>query len=55
MITDAVNTQSQNLDVNATSSLPYFDLEQRNRPEGSSITNLSLFNLNIDQLGNLTI
>lgn len=55
MITDAVNTQSQNLDEHATSSLPYFDLEQRNRPIDSTITNLSIFNFNIDQLGNLTI
>jgi len=32
ILTDPSNTQSQNLSVEATSSLPFFDLTQRNRP-----------------------
>ena len=50
MLTDPVSTDSHNLNEHATSSLPYFDLEQRNRPNNSLIKNLSLFNFNIDKL-----
>jgi len=41
------DSQSQNLSQYATSSLPYFDLEQRNRTSDSTMTNLSLINVNI--------
>ena len=46
-------TQSQNLSIEATSSLPFFDLTQRNRSENvRSLTNLKLLNFTVDQFRN---
>jgi len=46
-------TQSQNLSEEVTSSLPFFDLTQRNRPENvRSLTNLKLLNFTVDQFRN---
>jgi len=52
-ITKPENTQSQNLSQYATSSLPYFDMQTRNR-QSSFVTNLSLITLSLDDSGNLT-
>ncbi|NBO99915.1 MAG: hypothetical protein EBU90_07270 [Proteobacteria bacterium] len=52
------NTLSQNLSEYATSSLPYFDLEQRNVDpitQGSSTSNLTLISISVDGDGNVTI
>ena len=54
-LTKPINTQSQNLSIFATSSLPYFDLQQRNRPQDTPLTNLSLINFSLDNAGNITI
>lgn len=54
-LVDPITTQSQNLSQFATSSLPYFDLIQRNRPVGIGINNLSLMNISIDKNNNLII
>lgn len=54
-LTEPLNTQSQNLSIFATSSLPYFDLQQRNRPQDTTLTNLSLINFSLDNAGNITI
>lgn len=54
-LTEPLNTQSQNLSIFATSSLPYFDLQQRNRPQDTPLTNLSLINFSLDNAGNITI
>jgi len=55
-LTNPINTQSQNLSLFATSSLPYFDLEQRNRPVGTlQVNNLQLVNLKFDTNSNLRI
>jgi hypothetical protein len=54
-LVDPLNTQSQNLSIFATSSLPYFDLQQRNRPSDAPLTNLSLVNFSVDAAGNITI
>lgn len=55
-LVDPQNTQSQNLSLYATSSLPYFDLESRNRPEFNlQLTNLGLINVALDALGNITV
>ncbi len=55
-LVDPQNTQSQNLSLHATSSLPYFDLQARNRPEFNlQLTNLGLINVALDALGNITV
>jgi hypothetical protein len=56
-LTTPENTQSQNLSVEATSSLPYFDLISRNRPVQSTIkaTNLKLINFSVDGFGNTRV
>lgn len=55
-LTNPVNTDSQNLSMFATSSLPFFDLTQRNRPENTLyLKNLSLIKLNFDKNTNLII
>lgn len=55
-LVDPQNTQSQNLSTYATSSLPYFDLQSRNRPEFNiQLTNLGLINVALDALGNITV
>jgi hypothetical protein len=55
-LTNPANTDSQNLSSFATSSLPFFDLTQRNRPENTLKTNnLSLVKLNFDVNANLII
>lgn len=54
-LTDAVNTHSQNLSMFATSSLPYFDLQQRNRRLSVPLSNISLINFSLDNAGNITI
>lgn len=46
-LTNPENTQSNNLSFEATSSLPYFDLEFRNVSKDSKVTNLSLVSYNI--------
>lgn len=45
-LTDPLNTQSSNLSYEATSSLPYFDLQFRNISPNLKITNLKLLNYN---------
>lgn len=55
-LTNPDNTDSQNLSMFATSSLPFFDLTQRNRPENTLyVKNLSLVKLNFDANTNLII
>lgn len=54
-LTDPANTQSQNLSFEATSSLPYFDLQQKNRANTFTATNLELVNLGISATGEVTI
>jgi hypothetical protein len=56
-LTTPENTQSQNLSIEATSSLPYFDLVSRNRPIQLSInsTNLKLINFSVDGFGNTRV
>jgi len=55
-LTQPINTQSHNLSLFATSSLPYFDLEQRNRPTNSlQVNNLQLVNLKFDKNRNLMV
>lgn len=54
-LTEAINTHSQNLSMFATSSLPYFDLQQRNRPLITPLSNISLINFSLDNVGNITI
>jgi len=54
-LTDPVRTQSQNLSIFATSSLPFFDLQQRNRPDVSPLPNLTLVGFKVDAAGNITI
>ena len=52
------NTLSQNLSEHATSSLPYFDLQQRNvdlSTQGSSVSNSTLISISVDTEGNVTI
>lgn len=54
-LTDPANTQSQNLSFEATSSLPYFDLQQKNRSLTFTATNLELVNLGISATGEIII
>jgi hypothetical protein len=54
-LTDPARTHSQNLSQYATSSLPYFDLQQRNRPDALPISNLTLVGFTVDSAGNVTI
>jgi hypothetical protein len=54
-ITDPELTMSQNLSQFATSSLPYFDLQQRNRSNVPLMSNLTLIGFSIDDVGNVTI
>lgn len=55
-LTNPDNTDSQNLSMFATSSLPFFDLTQKNRPENTLyVKNLSLVKLNFDANTNLII
>jgi len=54
-LTDPVRTQSQNLSFEATSSLPFFDLQQRNRPDVDPLSNLKLINFKVDTFGNTTL
>ena len=55
-LTNPINTHSQNLSMRATSSLPYFDLQERNRPEFNlQSTNLGLISIALDALGNITV
>lgn len=55
-ITNAENTQSQNLSSEATSSFPYFDGEIRNRsPINGNTLNSSIISLNSDQFNNVTL
>lgn len=51
-LTDPERTQSQNLSLEATSSLPYFDLIQRNRNDIRPITNLKMIDFAQDGRGN---
>jgi len=52
-LVEPARTQSQNLSEEVTSSLPFFDLTQRNRPENiRSLTNLKLLNFTVDQFRN---
>lgn len=55
LLTDPERTQSQNLSFEATSSLPYFDLLQRNRNEITPITNLKMVDFIQDARGNRTL
>lgn len=52
-LTPPQNTQSSNLSIYATSSLPYFDLQQRNRNNSTGLTNISLINFELDQQDNI--
>ena len=54
-LTRPENTQSQNLSEYATSSLPYFDMQSRNRNQNGYLANLSLITLTLDESGNLTV
>jgi len=54
-LTNPINTHSQNLSMHATSSLPYFDLQERNRPATSPLSNLTLINFGFDLAGNVTL
>jgi len=54
-LTDPARTQSQNLSMLATSSLPYFDFQQRNRPAVSPLPNLTLVGFTVDSAGNVRI
>ena len=54
-LTDPARTQSQNLSLLATSSLPYFDLQQRNRPSVNPLPNLTLVGFTVDSAGNVRI
>lgn len=54
-LTDPARTQSQNLSQFATSSLPYFDLQQRNRPAVAPLPNLTLVGFTVDAAGNVRI
>ena len=52
-LTKPENTQSQNLSYEATSSLPYFDGQQRNRSPGDSVTTnleMVIFNNNAGEI-----
>ena len=54
-LTDPENTQSQNLSNEATSSLPYFDMQQKNRSRETTTTNLELINLGLNSINEVTI
>jgi len=54
-LTDAQRTMSQNLSQFATSSLPYFDLQQRNTSDVNIPSNLTLVGFSVDNAGNVTI
>lgn len=54
-LTDPARTQAQNLSSFATSSLPYFDLQQRNRPDVAPLPNLTLVGFTVDAAGNVRI
>lgn len=54
--TNPENTWSQNLSIEATSSMPYFDGETRNRtPINTNVLNNSIFSLSQNQFGQTTI
>lgn len=54
-LTDPINTQSQNLSYEATSSLPFFDGSQRNRPNVYFMPNVATLKFSVDTFGNLTL
>lgn len=55
-VTNPENTQSQNLSYEATSSLPYFDGNQRNRSPGDSqTTNLEMVVFGVNSTGGVII
>ena len=50
------NTWSSNLSFEATSSLPYFDGEVKNRTEPNvKLLNLNILNFSSDVFGNITV
>lgn len=55
-LTNPENTLAQNLSIEATSSVPYFDRETRNRMIANVNTiDQSIITFNSDQFGNVTL